>query len=270
MRVLASALGAAVVSAALAAGAQTTEPPPAPKLYFNDYAGMVSGADAARLNEKLAQFDQQSSNQVLVVIYPKLTSPSMEDFTIRAAQAWKAGRGKLDNGVVFFVFRDDKQMRLEVGYGLEGALPDATAKRILADQVTPAFREGRFTQGIEAGIDAIIAVTRGEYKAEARPRRSGGSGGASLLTLLILVVPLFAISRLIARRGPASFDAAGFDRQVPWGMSSPYRRRRRRRTNYWGGGWGSGGGGGWGGGGGGGGFSGGGGSFGGGGASGSW
>ena len=113
MRLLGGALGAAVVSAALTAGAQS--PPPAPRLYFNDYAGMVSAGDAARLNEKLAQFDQQSSNQVLVAIYPELTSPSLEDFTVRAAQAWKAGRGKLDNGVVLFVFVKDRKVRLEVG-----------------------------------------------------------------------------------------------------------------------------------------------------------
>ena len=269
MRLLRGALGAAVVSAALTAGAQS--PPPAPRLYFNDYAGMVSAGDAARLNEKLAQFDQQSSNQVLVAIYPELPSPTLEDFTVRAAQAWKAGRGKLDNGVVLFVFVKDRKVRLEVGYGLEGALPDATAKRIIEDQITPAFRAGQPARGLEAGIDAIIAVTRGEYKAEARPARRGRSGGATLLTLLILIVPLFVMAQILARRGPAAFDSAGFDpHNVPWGMGSGYRRRRRR--SYWGGG-GGGGGGGWGGGGGGGfggGFSGGGGSFGGGGASGSW
>ena len=110
--------------------------------------------DAARLNEKLARFDQETSNQVLVVIYPDLTSPSLEDFTIRAAQAWKAGRGKLDNGVVLFVFKNDRKMRMEVGYGLEGALPDATAKRIIEDQIASAFRAGNPTRGLEAGIDA--------------------------------------------------------------------------------------------------------------------
>jgi uncharacterized protein len=268
MRLLAGAVGAAVVSAALTAGAQT--PPPPPQLYFNDYAGLVSATDAARLNEKLARFDQESSNQILVVIYPELPSPSMEDFTVRAAQAWKVGRGKLDNGAVLFVFLKDRKMRIEVGYGLEGALPDATAKRIIDDQIAPAFRASQPARGLEAGIDAIVAVTRGEYKAEQRAARSGrSSGGASLLVLLVLLVPLFVLSQFLARRGPASFDSAGFDQtQVPWGMGSGYqRRRRRRRSSYWGGG-----GGGWGGGGGGGfgGFSGGGGSFGGGGASGSW
>jgi uncharacterized protein len=264
MRLLAGAVGAAVVSAALTAGAQT--PPPAPRLYFNDYAGLVSAGDASRLNEKLARFDQESSNQVLVVVYPELTSPSMEDFTARAAQAWRVGNARFDNGVVLFVFMKDRKMRMEVGYGLEGALPDATAKRIIEERIAPALRSGQHARGLEAGIDAIVAATRGEYKADAQPRRSGrSSGGASLLVLLVLALPLFVLSRVLARRGPASFDSTGFDqRHLPWGMGSG--RRRRRRRSYWGGG-----GGGWGGGGGGfGGFSGGGGSFGGGGASGSW
>lgn len=207
---------------------------------------------------------------MLVVVYPELPSASMEDFTVRAAQAWKAGRGKLDNGVVLFVFVKDRKMRMEVGYGLEGALPDATAKRIIEEQIAPAFRQDQPAGGLESGIDAIIAATRGEYKAEDRPRRSGRSGGgASLLVLLVLLVPLFVVSQFLARRGPAgSFDGAGFDQtHAPWGMSAGYqRKRRRRRSSYWGGGgWGGGGGGGFGGG-----FSGGGGSFGGGGASGSW
>jgi len=262
MRLLAVAVGAAVVSAALVAGAQTT--PPAPKLYFNDYAGMVSAADAQRLNEKLARFDQETSNQVLVVIYPEVPSASMEDFTVRAAEAWKVGRAKSDNGVVLFVFKNDRKMRMEVGYGLEGALPDATVKRIIEDQIAPAFRAGQPARGLEAGIDAVIAATRGEYKAEPRGRAGRSGGGASLFVLLVLLVPLFVMAQVLARRGPASFDSAGFDqRPVNWGMGPGYRRRRRR--SYWGGG-----GGGWGGGGGGGGFSGGGGSFGGGGASGSW
>ena len=168
-----------------------------------------------------------------------------------------------------FVFVADRKSRIEVGYGLEGAVPDALAARILNDVITPAFRGGQNARGLEAGIDALIAATRGEYKADpkqaADPRRTGG---ATLFVMLLFLVPLFVVFNLIARRMPAgSFDSAGFDHPtIPF--SSPGSRRRRRRSSYWGGG-----GGGWGGGGGGGGFggfSGGGGSFGGGGASGSW
>jgi uncharacterized protein len=266
MKQFLGALGAAFVLAASVASAQTL--PPKPKLYFNDYAGFVPADDAERLNQKLARFDQETTNQILVAIFPSLPSPSLEDFTNRTAQSWKVGQGDRDNGAVLFVFVAEHKSRIEVGYGLEGALPDALAARILNDVITPAFREGQNARGLEAGIDALIAATRGEYKADPNRRRSSRSGGAALLVMLFLLVPLFVVFNLLARRMPAAaFDSTGVDRpSILWG--APGLRRRRRRSSYWGGG-----GGGWGGGGGGGGFggfSGGGGSFGGGGASGSW
>jgi len=258
MGVSRAGLFAVLVTAAAAlssAGAADQLPPP-PARYFNDYASLVPAADAERLDAKLKAFDEQTSNQVVVAVFPELPSPSLEDFTIRAAQSWRAGREKLDNGVVLFVFVKDRKSRMEVGYGLEGALPDVTAKQILDDVMAPRFRTGDFAGGLEAAVDAIIAATKGEYKAEPR---AAPSQGIDPTVLIIIIVILFIVLRV-------------------WGS-------RRGWTNYTGGGWGSGGwggggwssggggwssgGGGWSGGGGGG-FSGGGGSFGGGGASGSW
>jgi uncharacterized protein len=265
MKQLLGALGAAVVLAASVASAQTI--PPKPKLYFNDYAGFVPAADAERLNQKLARFDGETTNQILVAIFPSLPSPSLEDFTARTSQAWKAGQGDRDNGIVVFVFVADRKSRIEVGYGLEGAVPDALAARILNDVIMPAFRDGQNARGLEAGIDALIAAARGEYKAKPNQRRSTRGGGAAILVMLLILVPLFVVFNVLARRMPAgSFDSAGYDHPtIPFGSAGS--RRRQRRSSYWGGGgWGGGGGGG----GGFGGFSGGGGSFGGGGASGRW
>lgn len=215
-------------------------------------------SDARRLEQKLKRFDEATSTQVVVAIFPQLPSESsLEDFTQRTAEAWRIGRKEKDNGAVFFVFVNDHKMRIEVGYGLEGALPDVTAKRILEDTVAPHFREGRYAEGLNAGVDAIMAATRGEYTAP--PRGEGpDSGPLPLLLPLGFIAMIFILSRFMDR---------------PLG---PIARQRRRRRGFWyigpggfggGGGWG---GGGFGGGGGGGGFSGGGGSFGGGGASGSW
>jgi len=226
--------------------------PPAPAHYFNDYAGLVSAGDAERLDAKLKTFDEQTTNQVVVAIFPELPSPSLEDFTIHTAQSWRAGREKLDNGVVLFVFVKDHKSRLEVGYGLEGALPDVTAKQILDDVMGPRFRTGDFAGGLDAATDAIIAATRGEYKAAPKTAPSQGIDPVVLMTILAIAFIIFRI--YAARRGWATYGGGGW-RGGGWGG---------------GGGWSSGGG--WGGGGGsfGGGFSGGGGSFGGGGASGSW
>jgi len=247
-----------LLAAAVAAAQDTRAVPPPPAHYFNDYAGLVGAADAARLEQKLKAFDDQTSSQVVVALFGALPWEPMEDFTVRTAQAWKVGRAKLDNGAVLFVFVNDRKMRLEVGYGLEGALPDVTAKRILEDTVGPFFREGRYAEGLSAGVDAVLAATRGEYRAQPR-KPTTDTGGAALLVPLGFIALIFFLSRRLNRPlGPL-----------------PQRGGRPRRTFYIGpgGGWGGGGwgGGGWGGGGGGGGgFGGGGGSFGGGGASGSW
>jgi uncharacterized protein len=259
-------LGALVAAALLWSGAPSCaeEPlPPPPAAYFNDYAGVVSAGDAARLDAKLGQFAKETSTQVVVAIFDHLPSPALEDFTVRTAEAWRVGRKDWDNGAVLFVFVKDRKLRIETGYGLEGALPDALARRILDDQVVPHLRQGDWAGGLEAGIDGILAATRGEYKAEAQPRKQVG------VPLLTLVIVLFLVVLLI-------WLASQGARHLPSGRTYS-RRGPRRDSSYWGGsswgGWGGGGGFGGGGGsfgGGGGGFSGGGGSFGGGGASSSW
>ncbi len=256
---LAALATAAAASVFVAAAAAAEQLPPPPARYFNDYAGLVGAADAQRLDAKLKAFDEQTSNQVVVAIFPELPSPSLEDFTIRTAQSWRAGREKLDNGVVLFVFVKDRKSRIEVGYGLEGALPDITAKHILDDELAARFRTGDFAGGLEAAIDAIIAATRGEYKAPSPSPRSAAPALDSdkILFIIIALVIVFQLIGAFRRRGRwATYSGSGWS-GGGWGGG--------------GGGWSSGGG--WSGGGGssgGGGFSGGGGSFGGGGASGSW
>jgi uncharacterized protein len=239
--------------------ARAQSPPPAPAHYFNDDAGVVTPDVAARLDQKLKAFDDQTSSQIVVAVFPELPSASLEDFTVRAAQAWRVGRSKLSNGAVLFVFVKDRKVRIETGYGLEGALPDATAHRIIDERIVPAFRNNDYAGGLEAGIDAIMAATRGEYTASPAPAggagQSGGFGSSFFLVLLVLFI-VIAMSR--SRRQGRTYGRRGYYGGGPW---------------WWGGGgFGGGGfgGGGFGGGGGGGGFSGGGGSFGGGGASGSW
>jgi uncharacterized protein len=245
--------------AGAAAGVRAAETlPPPPTAYFNDYAGLVSAADASRLDAKLRQFADETSTQVVVTVFKSLPSPSLEDFTVRAAESWRVGRKDWDNGAVLFVFVDDRKMRIETGYGLEGALPDQLAGRILDNEVRPRFRAGDFAGGLEAGIDGILAATRGEYEAPPRKRE-----GVPLVAILIIV--LFVVLFLwLASQGSRNAYVGRTYNQRGW----------RRDRGYWGGGstWGGGGsgGGGWSAGGGGGGFSGGGGSFGGGGASSSW
>jgi uncharacterized protein len=228
--------------------------PPKPAGYFSDYAGVVSKEAALRFNEKLAQFERETSNQVLVAVFRKMESDSsIEDFTQRVAQAWGVGQKDRRNGAVLFVFVENRSMFLQVGYGLEGVLPDLTAFDITERHIKPRFRNNDYQGGLAVGIELICKAIRGEYKGTGRTKADGenrSTGGSGLLIFLIcLAIFLFAVQRGRRRRG------YGYS-----GMGGPF-------IGGWsGGGWsgGSSSGGGFSG------FSGGGGSFGGGGAGSSW
>jgi uncharacterized protein len=229
--------------------------PSAPTQYFNDYAQVVSPATASQLNQTLEDFERQSSEQILVAIFPTMQSDSsIEDYTVRVARAWKVGQKDNNNGAVLFVFVQDHKMFLQVGYGLEGVLPDALCKRIIDEQISPRFKAGDFDGGLTAGVQSIIAATKGEYKGTgatvADSRTSHGSGSPFLGFGFIVLIIIF----IIFTRGSGMF--------WPWLLLSSSGSSR----GWGGGGFSSGGGFS----GGGGGFSGGGGSFGGGGAGGSW
>ena len=241
--------------------------PPKPPKYFNDFAGVVPAAKADQFNEQLASFERDTSNQIVVAVFPTLqTDSSLEDYANRVFRAWGVGQKGRNNGAVLFVFIGDRRMRIEVGYGLEGVLPDAICKRIIADEMTPRFRQRDYAGGLGAAINAMIAATRGEYKG--RGRTVAEQQGNQLIGFIrdnpgaaawILLIALGILQGLLRRA-----------------RGTVYNRRGYRRSGWsgwdWGSGgstWGSGSGGGWGDGGGGG-FSGGGGSSGGGGASGSW
>ncbi len=238
-----------VLSFALTAHAAGPPVPPAPTRFVTDKAGILSESASTRLEEKLQDFEDETSNQFLVYIERKIPEKTtLEEYTVACAQAWRVGQKERRNGLVLFVFPDDKAARFEVGRGLEGPLPDVLAARILDGELIPRAKTGDWDGAISAAVDAAMAATKGEYKGTGRrvasARRRGGFPWGFVLFLLFFVLPL------------------------------AFGGRRRRYWYLGGGGFGSGGfggfGGGFGGGGDGGGFSGGGGSFGGGGASGRW
>lgn len=118
--------------------------------------------EQAALNQKLSQFSQQSGSQVAVLLLPTTQPEDIAQFGIRLAEAWKIGREKQDDGVIIIVAKKDRKMRIEVGYGLEGAIPDAVAKRIISDQIAPAFKQGQFYQGLNLATDTVIQLIQGE------------------------------------------------------------------------------------------------------------
>jgi uncharacterized protein len=212
-----------------------------------DEAGMIPEDARQRIEQKLAAFEQKTGDQVAVLTVNSLDGEPVEDYSMRVVETWKLGKKGKDNGVLFLVAKEDRKMRIEVGYGLEGDLTDLENGRILDNVVRPDFQKGDFGGGIEHGVDAILNALGGGAVPVAAPQTEEDEGGSDWFFYVVFaVILLILLSQGGRRRGP-------------WGGGG-----------YWGGGGGFGGGGFSGGGGGGGGFSGGGGSFGGGGASGSW
>ena len=242
------------------AGFAADKLPPKPAQYFNDYARLVSPQQADALNQRLEQFERETSNQLVVAIYPRMESASsVEDYSVRIAQSWGVGQKGKSNGAVLFLFMAEHQVYIQVGYGLEGALPDALCHTIIENEIKPRFRAGNFAGGLDAATAAIIAATKGEYKGTGRTNddAKGNPNGFIFIGVFVFIVMLVSFFN---RKNQA--------------QNTTYGRRGSRydntNTGFWGG-WGGGGsGGGWSGGSGGGGFSGGGGSFGGGGSGGSW
>lgn len=243
---------AALVALGLATSLAALEVPPAPSRYVTDYTGRLDPAGLARAEAALAALERTHGHQVVAVFFPSLEGEVLEDFTIRTAEAWRVGRKGLDDGVIFFAFLAERRLRLEVGYGLEGKLPDALARRLLDHTVRPAFARGDLAGGIVALAGAVDRVFSGA-PAPVREEKSRPVVGLLLLgVILVVLVVLLAFAGAAGGHPPPRMGR----RPSPWGTSMG------GFTGGWGGGVGSLGGFG--------GFSPGGGGFGGGGASGSW
>jgi len=205
------AILALFASAIVAHGAETI--PPKPDRYFNDYAGVVSRGAAQRFNEQLAQFERDTSDQVLVVVYHTMQSDSsIDDYTRRVAQVWGVGQKNQRNGVVLFVFVDDRKMFIQVGYGLEGALPDFTAFDITERHIKPSFRNQDYEGGIAAGIDLLCKAIRGEYKGTGKTVQDSGSsksGTAGLLVFFFVLILILIAVRASRRFGGYRYTGGG-------------------------------------------------------------
>jgi uncharacterized protein len=170
----------------------------------NDTAGMLSGDERAKVETALATLERDTGAQVAVLTIPTLAGESLDDYSMRVAQTWKLGRKGHDDGVLFLIARDDRKMRLEVGYGLEGKLPDALCGRILDNLVRPEFRVGRYGAGIERAIGAVSAAIAGKaVKAEppAGSARRGSFGWAAILpmSIFLLVMIPFAVVTIFGK-----------------------------------------------------------------------
>ena len=290
---------ALVMCWAVAAAADVAVPPLSGRVV--DQTGTLSSGDIASLTQTLKSLEARKGSQVAVLIVPTTEPETIEQYSIRVAEAWKIGRKKIDDGALLVVAKNDRHLRIEVGYGLEGSLTDATTKRIIDEDITPKFKAGDFAGGITAGVNRMIRVIDGEQLPAPEPPHWQSPGSFSIDPLNpFLIIPVLLFGGLMRRtlgRLIGSAATGGLITLVAWylfgsllaavlagviasifvmfsdSITSPAPGRRGRGGGWSGGGYGgsySGGGGssssssdsG--------GFSGGGGSFGGGGASGSW
>jgi uncharacterized protein len=250
---------------ALAASAQPDRiipPAPNPPRLVNDYTGTLTALQQENLEHKLKNYDDTTSNQIVVAIVKTLNDYDPYEYATALGRKWGVGNKEFNNGVVFLIAKDDRKVFIAPGYGLEGALPDITCKQIVENEILPNFRGDDYYRGIEEGTTAIMQAAAGEYQP---PEGYADRGRKEGVPLILVIVIIFIIVIIISRIGGGG------------GGGSFMSRRGYRETGvppiFWfpGGGGSSRGGGGWSGGGSGGGFGGfGGGSFGGGGAGGSW
>ncbi|MGI4873740.1 MAG: TPM domain-containing protein [Janthinobacterium lividum] len=235
--------------------AQTVPPRPDPPRLVNDLAGLLQPQEVAALEQKLVAYNDSTSSQIAVVTVPDLGGNDIFDYAQKLYETWGIGQKGRNNGILLLIAKQERTARIHTGRGLEGAVPDALAKRIISNTIAPAFEQNQYYAGIDRATDQLIALARDEYKADPQQTRSqDDSGSGWLFWVVIAVLVLFVLFR---PRGGGRGGRGGFGSPIIFGDFSG-----GRGVFGGGGGWGGGFGGGFGG------F--GGGNSGGGGASGSW
>jgi uncharacterized protein len=170
----------------------------------NDYADMLSATTERQLESVLASLEKEESTQLAVLTVTSLDGENLEEFSLKVAESWRLGQKGRDNGALLLIAKNDRKLRIEVGYGLEGTLTDLASGRIIRDIITPQFRNGNFDQGVIDGVGAMIGAVRGEFSAA----DSSGSGGQSPDdaggTVVFFAFAFFFLGRIFARNRLAS------------------------------------------------------------------
>ena len=285
VRFFAALLACLALCLALPAAAEVAVPALAARV--TDLTGTLDGGARQKLEGELAAIEKRTGSQLAVLLVPTTQPEAIEQYAMRVVEAWKLGRKGTDNGVLLLVARNDRKLRIEVGYGLEGVIPDAIARRVIAETIAPRFQQGDFAGGIEAGVARIGKLLDGEPMPGTPHDYGGDSLSGALDNLPLLVIVAFVIGKVLRWiLGPllGGLATGGIVGGATWllvgslgiaigaalvafiivlvmmSRATGYSSGAGRGGHYRGGGFGGGGGG----------FSGGGGSFGGGGASGSW
>lgn len=165
----------------------------------NDHAAMLSPATRQQLESVLAELEKSDSTQLAVLTIPSLEGENLEDVSLKVVEKWKLGQKNRDNGALLLIAKNDRKLRIEVGYGLEGVLTDLTSGRIIRDIITPQFRNGNFDQGVINGVSAMIAAVRGEFSAQNVVTSGQGSNSEMGGFMIFLLFAFFNIGKMLGR-----------------------------------------------------------------------
>ncbi|PJC03749.1 MAG: hypothetical protein CO070_06410 [Gallionellales bacterium CG_4_9_14_0_8_um_filter_55_61] len=211
-------LGALLLALLLIGAAQAEVAVPPPTQRVTDLTATLDAGQTQSLEARLAAFEQQKGAQLAVLIVPTTQPETIEQYGLRVVEAWKLGRKGVDDGVLLLVAKDDRALRIEVGYGLEGALNDATANRIVEEIIVPPFKGGEFYSGIEAGVAAIIKVIEGEPLPP--PKKLSVAAGQDMQSLMfigfVIVVAVGGMLRAMLGRVPAALLLGGVLGGLAW------------------------------------------------------
>lgn len=213
----AAALFGLLLAVALGAAAQDLVPVPPLKGRVTDMTATLSREQAASLEQSLRAFEDRKGIQIAVLIVPSTRPEAVEQFALRVVEQWKLGRRKVDDGALLLVAKDDREVRLEVGYGIEGALNDVTARRLIAEVITPRFRQGDFFGGIAAGVEGMQKVLDGEaLPAPSRRSRDADGFRQGWPVAFVFALMLGSVLRRALGRLPGALTVAGVLGAVAW------------------------------------------------------
>jgi uncharacterized protein len=207
--VLAGWIALAGLLAALPAPAHAEVPVPPLQARVTDLTGTLSAAQKSELEARIAAYEAQRGSQIAVLMLPSTKPEEIEQYSIRVAEAWKIGRKGVDDGLILIVAKDDRRVRIEVGYGLEGAIPDSIAKRVIEERIVPRFRAGDFYGGVRDGVDQLIRLAAGEKLPPPQARANGGRSSPGdwsdyLIPAIVFVIVAGGILKAMLGRFPGS------------------------------------------------------------------
>ena len=205
----------------LPAPARAEVPVPVLKERVTDLTGTLGAAQKSELEARIAAYESRRGSQIAVLMLPTTKPEEIEQYAIRVAEAWKIGRKGVDDGLILVVAKDDRRLRIEVGYGLEGAIPDSVAKRVIEERITPRFREGDFYGGVRDGVDQLIRLAEGEKLPALQERASRGRPAPDnwfdyLIPAIVFVVIAGGVLKAVLGRVPGSLATGAGLGLIAW------------------------------------------------------